>query len=331
MNMRLNGELMTNEQLEQRCRHLEAELEAIRKEIRALHITPASGKSSRNSRFRGLTRSIPWLLGIALASGLVFAQTKEALFIDERGSIGIGRSEKLDGFHVVLPEGKLTAPGPGVTLSGGNEGNARLELRNNGSGTPYIDFAVDGYGNDFDARIRLLAPGKLAVEGADLGIGTTAPRARVDIQQGTREGTHPAAVEGLYVTGKFGNAQGVEFRHSNGTQGIGFGYNTIYATGGNANQDLNLRPRGTGRVNVEGEALRVTRLQIGNTTVGERELQILNRLAAGKLQVDIFNVRQGEYLYAADFAPYDKDRRRVFTWRQKTRINQGQWILRFPQ
>lgn len=323
---------MTNEQLLQRCCALEAQLEVLTLELGALKRSAIDCQSRPIERAPGRSRLrwAPWIAGVALASGLVYAQS-QALFIDERGSVGIGRSEKLDGFHVVLPEGKLAAPGPGITLSGGPAGNARVELRNNGSGTPYIDFAVDGYGSDFDARLRLLSPGKLAFEGTDLGIGTTAPRARVDIQQGTRDGTHPAAVEGLYVTGKFGNAQGVEFRHSNGTQGIGFGYNTIYATGGNANQDLNLRPRGTGRVNVEGEALRVTRLQIGKTTIGERELQILSRLAAGQLQVDIFNVRQGEYLYAADFAPYDKDRRRVFTWRQKTRINQGQWILRFPQ
>jgi len=45
----------------------------------------------------------------------------------------------------------------------------------------------------------------------------------------------PAAVKGLYVTGDFGqDADGVEFRHSNGTQGIGFGFNTIYATGSSA-------------------------------------------------------------------------------------------------
>ena len=31
--------------------------------------------------------------------------------------------------------------------------------------------------------------------------------------------------------------------------------------------------------------------------------------------VRIFNLRHQEYLYAADYAPRDKDRRRVFTWR----------------
>jgi hypothetical protein len=270
---RAKGDNMTNEQLEQRCRQLENELEAIREEIQALRTRPLSQESSQNGRFRAIRRSAPWLLGIVLASGLVFAQTKEALFIDERGSVGIG---------------------------------------------------------------------------------TAAPRATLDIQQASRTGVHPQNIPGLYVTGDFGDAAGIEFRHTNGTQGIGFGYNTIYATGGNANQNLNLKPRGAGQVSVEGKALKTNGLQIGATTVGERELQllsglaagkmqigkatigehelqILSRLAAGHLEVDLFNVKQGEYLYAADYAPYDKDRRRVFTWRPKSRPDQSRWILRSPQ
>ncbi|WP_159254518.1 hypothetical protein, partial [Microcystis aeruginosa] len=43
---------------------------------------------------------------------------------------------------------------------------------------------------------------------------------------------------------------GVEFRDFDGKQGIGFGYNTIYATGSNANQDLGLKAKGTGQVKV---------------------------------------------------------------------------------
>lgn len=77
--------------------------------------------------------------------------------------------------------------------------------------------------------------------------------------------------------------------------------------------------------------VKVNNVQIGTTVIGERELQILKKLAAGQLVVDIFNTKQGEYLYAGDYAPYDNDRRRVFTWRRKTRINQGYWMLQFPR
>ena len=84
----------------------------------------------------------------------------------------------------------------------------------------------------------------------NVGIGTTAPVSRLDIFQAPRTdpGNHPKAVKGLYLTGDFGSASdGVEFRHSNGSQGIGFGFNSIYAAGNNANQDLNLMPKGTAR------------------------------------------------------------------------------------
>jgi len=90
----------------------------------------------------------------------------------------------------------------------------------------------------------------------NLGIGvTTAPIAKLDIAQATRSGAHPAAVKGLYITGNFGfDADGVEFRHSDGKQGIGFGYNTIYAAGSNADQDLQLKAKGKGVMRVLGAA-----------------------------------------------------------------------------
>ncbi len=90
--------------------------------------------------------------------------------------------------------------------------------------------------------------------GNNIGIGSTInPVARLDIASATRTGTHPTAVKGLYITGDFNaDNDGVEFRHSNGTQGIGFGFNTIYAAGSNANQDLQLKPKGTGEVKVAG-------------------------------------------------------------------------------
>jgi microcystin-dependent protein len=86
-----------------------------------------------------------------------------------------------------------------------------------------------------------------------VGVGTNSPLAQLDVQEGVRTGSHPNSIKGLYVTGDFGEASGVEFRHNNGSQGIGFGYNTIYATGGNASQDLNLTPKGTGKVRVQGD------------------------------------------------------------------------------
>jgi hypothetical protein len=86
----------------------------------------------------------------------------------------------------------------------------------------------------------------------NVGIGTNKPVAKLDIQQQPRIGNHTNAAKVLYVTGDMTDAGGVEFRHSNGTQGIGFGFNTIYATGSNPNQDLNVNPRGTGILHTSG-------------------------------------------------------------------------------
>lgn len=72
-------------------------------------------------------------------------------------------------------------------------------------------------------------------------------------------------------------------------------------------------------------------LKIGGITLGRNEMDILQKLAAGNLQFDLLNVYQNEYVYAADYQPYDGDRRRVFTWRTKgQRINQGRWRIISP-
>jgi Phage T4 tail fibre len=69
--------------------------------------------------------------------------------------------------------------------------------------------------------------------------------------------THNVNIVGTLTPGKIyakvdssPDSNGIEFRHSNESQGIGFGYNTIYATGSNADQNLNLKSRGTGKVQI---------------------------------------------------------------------------------
>src|SRR6185369_4461405 len=79
-----------------------------------------------------------------------------------------------------------------------------------------------------------------------VGAGITAPANKMDIAQTTRTGTHGSGLP-LYVTGTISQlSNGIEFRHDNGTQGVGIGYGGIYATGSNANQDLAFASRGTG-------------------------------------------------------------------------------------
>lgn len=54
------------------------------------------------------------------------------------------------------------------------------------------------------------------------------------------------------TTYTFGNvgpySDGWEWRHTNGTQGIGLGYNTIYQCGSNANQELGLKAKGSAAI-----------------------------------------------------------------------------------
>ncbi|GAA4495057.1 hypothetical protein GCM10023191_035200 [Actinoallomurus oryzae] len=73
----------------------------------------------------------------------------------------------------------------------------------------------------------------------------------------------------------------------------------------------------------------VTALKIGNTVIGEAELQILRKLAAGQLQFDLYNVAHDVYAYGASIN-YDGSRGYVFTNLQKGRVGFGRWRLDFP-
>jgi len=103
----------------------------------------------------------------------------------------------------------------------------------------------------------------LTINGA-VGIGVTEPKAQLHIHQEKREGIPADSEKLLYVTGDFIDGNGVEFRHTNESQGIGIGYNTIYATGYSRNQNLNLKPQKEGHVSVQGD-LNVD----GETTLGK--------------------------------------------------------------
>lgn len=84
------------------------------------------------------------------------------------------------------------------------------------------------------------------------------PVAKVDIAQGARSGvdSRVAGVTPFYATGALPQITilnqpttptgGAEIKHSNQTQGIGFAYNGIYASGSNADQDIVLLQKGAG-------------------------------------------------------------------------------------
>jgi Chaperone of endosialidase len=93
----------------------------------------------------------------------------------------------------------------------------------------------------------------------NIGIGTVTPIAKLDIALATRSGSHSTTIKGLYLTGDFAaDIGGIELRNSDGTQGIGIGTTTIYAAGSGSNQDLQLKPKGTGALRVVSGVLTAT-------------------------------------------------------------------------
>jgi hypothetical protein len=85
-----------------------------------------------------------------------------------------------------------------------------------------------------------------------IGIGTSTPGAKLTVQAGDTDSIVNANGKALFVSCAMGEGKsrdgGIEFRHDNLSQGIGFGYNTIYATGNNANQELTIQSKGTGNL-----------------------------------------------------------------------------------
>ena len=77
----------------------------------------------------------------------------------------------------------------------------------------------------------------------------------IDIATKKRSGINPKNQPSLYVTGdshsgEYGQKSIAEFRHTNQNQGIGIGYNTIYATGNHPNQSIHLKSKGLGVINL---------------------------------------------------------------------------------
>ena len=145
----------------------------------------------------------------------------------------------------------------------GNEHNTAFAIVNNGTEDV---LRISDTGNDLDVPLSSFgdhdwyevggtsAPDAITdniFTQGNVSIGTITSLHTLDVNQDTRTATHPTDSRPLYVTGAIGAAsKGIEFRHSNGSQGIGFGYNTVYAAGSNVDQGLNIMPKGTGEIGV---------------------------------------------------------------------------------
>ncbi len=159
------------------------------------------------------------------------------------------------------------------------------------SNHPFRLFANDGY-----YQFQLLPNGNVSI-----GLSSN-PTNRLDIANGAaRSGTHGSGLA-LYVTADMMPASGgAEFRHANGTQGIGIGYNTIYAAGSNADQNLTFAAKGSGGVLSFStnaiDRMRITESgQVGiGTTTPHAQLQLATSVANRKLI--LYEVANNDHQY----------------------------------
>lgn len=186
-------------------------------------------------------------------------------------------------------------------------------------------------------------------KGGNVGVGTNQPSAKLHVNGSLRSAS--LSVDGA-LTPSAGNSetQGIMFPKDPGGGASDAAWIRYYARSGESttleigtsndpDDHIALMPSGnvgigtnapTQKLDVRGRILAQS-LQIGGTAIGERELQVLARLASGSLEFDLYNTAQQEFLYAADYKPFDDDRRRIFTWRRKNeRVSQGRWRLSYP-
>jgi hypothetical protein len=159
------------------------------------------------------------------------------------GNVGIGTTTP--GF----PLSFASVLGDKIALWGGKLGNnygfgIQSFLLQIYTDTPDADIAL-GSGSSGSFKETMRAKGN-----GNVGIGTVTAGARLTVQTGGTDASATAKGKALFVSAPMGEGKtmdgGIEFRHDNLTQGIGFGYNTIYATGSNANQDLTVQSKGAG-------------------------------------------------------------------------------------
>ena len=154
-----------------------------------------------------------------------------------------------------------------------------------GNGLPINLYAQSGFAGSNNGGNIILIPGTATGAGTPgyVGIGTASPSGKLDVLAGAaRSGTHGNTpsfyVTGTMIDGTTGpQANDIEFRHDNGTQGIGFGYNTIYQTGSNANNPLNLLSRGSSPITLNAYTYSTGKVGIG-TVSPNQALEVNGRI-----------------------------------------------------
>ena len=192
--------------------------------------------------------------GDSLTNGTLLTNSYIRMSIKHDGKLGIGETSPAELVHI-------RGSGPHLLIEGASNENAKIDFS---SGPSYrnrrhqIDarfYALSGNGYRNWLAFRVNEGGentpktRMAIRGDGrvcIGEDHTIALAQLDIQDGARSGTSPSHAMAFYITQNVGNGgPGPEFRHPNQTQGLGLGYNTIYATGSNATQEINIVSRGT--------------------------------------------------------------------------------------
>ncbi len=137
-----------------------------------------------------------------------------------------------------------------------------------GTGATYAAPVLDA--SNF-VNLPITASNGLTKTGTDIALGGTLTQATT-----LTGGAFALSV----TTTSLDASNGVEFRHTNGTQGLGFGFNSIYAAGSNADQNLNLMPKGTGNVGI-GTVSPTARLAVLGSGAATVDFTVNGRLRTG--------------------------------------------------
>ncbi len=192
--------------------------------------------------------------------------------------------------HFKLQDDKLLIWGSGndLRMAYDESTDDRLELSD---GTNmFLTIKDQGTSSDFSFN-----NGDVLIDSSgNVGIGTTAPKDYLEII-----GTIDSNDKGLHV------------QHTNLSQGISFGYNTIMANGTNANQNITIQSKGTGDIRLDSQS--------GNVGIGSTDPNSLLSVGEGT-PGDVDGTND---LYVLDDIEFDGQ---IFgDGSQLTGISAGQW------
>ena len=126
------------------------------------------------------------MITITLAGNVIITDDltvdTDTLTVDSiNDKVGIGTTSPTSALHITAGGNDFSPNENGIQLTGSDSGgNAGIELTTHG-GTPFIDFHNDTDGSDYDARIILRGDDALAIRGANVGIDTNEPQAKLHV------------------------------------------------------------------------------------------------------------------------------------------------------